>query len=66
MIAPQTVPKGRQLLNSDQRAALMSHLTHNRFSLADRDYMGVDTARRLKALTKDNAKIVTRLVRGWF
>jgi hypothetical protein len=44
----------------------MSHLTQNRFSLADRDYMGVDTARRLKALTKDNASLVIRLVRGWF
>ena len=66
MIATQTVPKGRQLLNSDQRAALMSHLTHQRFCLADRDYMGVDTARRLKALTKDNASLVVRLVRGWF
>jgi hypothetical protein len=65
MIATQA-PKGRQLLNSDQRAALMSHLTHNRFSLNDRDYMGVDTARRLKALTKDNASLVIRLVRGWF
>ena len=65
MIATQA-PKGRQLLNSDQRAALMSHLTHNRFSLNDRDYMGVDTARRLKALTKDNARIVVRIVRGWF
>jgi len=65
MIATQA-PKGRQLLNSDQRAALMSHLTHNRFSLNDRDYMGVDTARRLKALTKHNARIVVRLVRGWF
>ena len=66
MIATQTVPKGRQLLNSDQRAALMSHLTHQRFCLNDRDYMGVGTARRLKALTKDNARIVVRLVRGWF
>jgi len=65
MIATQ-VPKGRLLLNSDQRAALMSHLTHQRFCLSDRDYMGVDTSRRLKALTKDNARIVVRLVRGWF
>jgi hypothetical protein len=66
MIATQIAPKGRQMLTADQRACLMSHLTHQRFCLSDREYLRVDAHRRMKALAKDNAKIVVRLVRGWF
>jgi hypothetical protein len=54
--------KYRNPLTTDRQEALMAHLTHGRLALANRLDYNPTLGSRLKAIRKDNAKCVIRLV----
>lgn len=54
--------KYRNRLTNDGQSALMAHLTHGRLALANRLEYDPTLGNRSKALRKDNAKCVIRLV----
>jgi hypothetical protein len=52
-------------MESNHRASLMGHLTHNRNALAGKyENYDVRLGNRKSALRRDNAKLVIRLVMG--